>query len=280
MALGIAAALCAGCSVDILHDIPESQANEVVAVLQREGVQADKERTTEGSSASYTVSVRRGDAPRAWRILRQKHLPRPKEQGLGEVFGNLGLIPTATQEHALLRHALAGEIARTLNSIDGVRQARVHVVLPDRDPLAPPGAVRPEPRAAVLLKVDSTLDLPEDDVRRLVAGSVEGLSPKAVNVVFSRTNPAESSDGAAALVTLGPFHVAAESRPKLTAALVGAIVLLLALALAVLFLLRHNRALARRASQREVERPFDQNALASSLALIERSISGRPGARL
>lgn len=266
----------AGCSVDILHEIPESQANEVVAVLQREGVPAEKQRVTEGSGASYTVTVRRGDAPRAWRILRQKHLPRPKEDGLGEVFGDLGLVPSPTQERALLRHALAGEVARTLNSVDGVRQARVHIVLPERDALALQEEKRSEPRAAVLLKTDGALDLSVEDVRQLVAGSVEGLSAQHVSVVISRRDAtAAESAGEGALVSLGPFRVSADSRSSLTTLLVGAVVAILALALAVLGLVRQNRILARRAA-RPTPPPGPAGDASASLALLERSFSRRP----
>ena len=152
LALPLVLCLVTGCRVEVLHDISESEANQVLAALQGQGISADKGRVTEGSKATYTVSVRRSDAPEAWRVLRRQNLPRPQEKGIGEVFGNVGLVPTGTQERALLRHAISGEIARTLNGVDGVQQARVHIVLPRRDPLAPPETPRREPRAAVLLK--------------------------------------------------------------------------------------------------------------------------------
>lgn len=267
--------LLTGCRVEVLHDISESEANQVLAALQGQGIAADKHRVTEGSKATYTVSVRRSDAPGAWRVLRRQNLPRPQETGIGEVFGNVGLVPTGTQERALLRHALSGEIARTLNGVDGVQQARVHIVLPRRDPLAPPDALRSEPRAAVLLKVAGAPPLADEDIRRLVAGSVDGLKPANVNVVITQgaaRSAATSGEGVTARV--GPFRVAAGSRIPLVVTFVVGIVSVVALVLVGLLLLRRNRALsaalmAARAVPRQGAR------LDSSLSLISHSLGQR-----
>jgi type III secretion protein J len=271
-----------GCQVEILHDISESEANQVVAALQRSGLSAHKERIEQGSGATYTISVNRSDAPTAWSVLRQKNLPRPKEQGLGEVFGEVGLVPTRTQERALLRHALAGEVARTLNSIDGVRQARVHIVLPERDPLAAsPSERSPRPRASVLLKVDTSVVLSENDVQRIVAGSVERLTPDAVNVVFSRSEAPQTSsspDHAAPTVALGPFRVAQRSKTPLTIALVLAVALIVGLALALVLLVRRNRVLSRTvATSRRAG--ASAGSPEASLQLLEQSIVRRSSTR-
>lgn len=267
------------CNIEILHDISEPEANQVVAALQRSGLPAQKERVEQGSGATYTVTVRRSDAPRAWGVLRQQNLPRPQEKGLGEVFGDVGLVPTRIQEQALLRHALAGEVARTLNSIDGVRHARVHLVLPQHNPLAPSDSDLPKPRASVLLKVDPTLDLAKADIQQLVAGSVESLDPDSVNVVISRTaSPPLSEQPADALVPLGPFIVAQRSRMVLTAILVLAVVTTVGLAIALLLLLRRNRTLAAAASTARGTNSASPSAEAG-LRLIEQSITRRPHVR-
>lgn len=277
--LVVASALFAtACSVEILHDIDEPQANTTLAVLQQAGVAAQKHRVASGSKASYTIEVPRGDAPRAWQLLRRHSLPRKQTPGLGEIFGSQSsLVPSQTEQQALLRHALAGELTKTLQSIGGVRDARVHVVLPRRNPLAPPEARQPKPRAAVLLKVAGKPQLTVTQVQRLVAGSVEGLEASAVEVVLVPAlggKATTSSTPPTALASVGPFRVAAASRGGLLSTLIVGVVLILALALATLVLTLRYRALARvQAEQGRAGRATSAD-LDASLSLLGRSFQG------
>lgn len=272
----VAGALFAtACSVEILHDIDEPQANTTLAVLQQAGVAAQKHRVASGSKASYTIEVPRGDAPRAWQLLRRHSLPRKKTPGLGEIFGSQSsLVPSQTEQQALLRHALAGELTKTLQSIDGVRDARVHVVLPRRNPLAPPEARQPKPRAAVLLKVAGKAQLTVTQVQRLVAGSVEGLEASAVEVVLVPALGTATATAPAALAGVGPFRVAAASRGALLLTLIVGVVLILALALATLLLTLRYRALARLQAEHGRAGRATSADLDASLSLLGRSFQG------
>jgi type III secretion protein J len=270
------AGFCA-CSVPILHDVDEGEANGVIAVLQRQGISARKERVASGSKATYVIEVAKSDAPKAWQILREHNLPRQKPHGLGEVFGKPTLVPTAQQERAMMRHALAGEITRTLHAVEGVRQARVHIVIPRKDPLAPPDKAKPEPRAAVLLKVDGESPLKVAEVKRLVSGSVEGLEPARVSVVISnqRPKPKTHKAPAVAMSSVGPFAVAADSRAGLLVTLVLLLLLLLGAALGALLLWVRYRGLKRRLSDQDSSRPRPQ--LEASLSMLDRSFHRTEG---
>lgn len=278
LALGTCLLLLAGCSAELLHDLDDGDANAVLNALDREGIAARKLRETQGTSSSYTVAVNRDDAARAWGVLRSQNLPPPKLQGLGEVFGHVGLVPTSTQERALLHHALAGELTRTLQGIEGVQQTRVHVVLPEPSPFALPDAARPQPRAAVLLRVSADCRLNEAEAQRLVAGAIDGLDPARVSVVLHRTP--RSRGGAvtgAMLASVGPFRVGLESRRALIATLVAAIALVLASALAALLLLRRNRGYAATlARARQVTAEHSAVAELTQGSLLDRSLRPRP----
>ena len=95
-------------------------------------------------AARFTLRVARGDGARALDLLRALGLPREPRHGFSETYGQPSLIPTASEERARYVDALAGEIERTLESVDGVVSARVHLVLEEADPLA----VDAKPRAA------------------------------------------------------------------------------------------------------------------------------------
>lgn len=110
----VALLLAAGCGrEELLHDLDERQAAEVLVALEDAGIQARKARPG-GAEAGFVVEVAPPDAGRALRALAARELPRPRPPGLGEVFSRGGLVPTAVEERALLLHALAGELARSV----------------------------------------------------------------------------------------------------------------------------------------------------------------------
>lgn len=184
--LALAAALSGCGGEELLHGLDEPQANEVLVALDEGGLAATKRRE-EGSDGQWMVAVGAHDAARAHRVLAERELPRPRPPGFGEVFGKGSMVPTPTEEHALYLHALAGELSRSVESIDGVVEARVHLGLPQPDPLRP-GDV-PAPRGAVLVKCrpaacDAVRAL-EAGIRALVAGAADGLEPGAISVVIA-----------------------------------------------------------------------------------------------
>ncbi|HEY4352965.1 MAG TPA: EscJ/YscJ/HrcJ family type III secretion inner membrane ring protein, partial [Paraburkholderia sp.] len=80
------------------------------------------------------------------------------------------------------------ELSETLEKIDGVLVARVHIVQPERDPVL--GLVA-APSASVMVRyrTDYNLELMRDRIRALVAGGVEGLTPDRVNLTLIPVTP-------------------------------------------------------------------------------------------
>ncbi len=186
----LAAALAlGGCrSEEILHGLDEGQANQVVVALDEGGVSALKRRD-DGGEGTWRIEVSRADSSRAQRLLSERELPRRRPPGFGDVFGKGSVVPTASEERALYLHALSGELARSIEAIDGVVEARVHIALAPQDPLRLEAA--PPPRAAVLVKVRpaarARVDPLAPGIQSLVAGSVAGLEPAAVSVVVTES---------------------------------------------------------------------------------------------
>jgi len=241
-------ALC-GCSANVLHGLDERGANEATAALERAGIGAQKvadDAAMPGAGASFTVRVATGDATRAVDLLHALGLPRDRRPGFAETYGQQSLIPTASEERARYVNATAGEIEKTLETIDGVVGARVHLALEDADPLALEAKPREGgARAAVLLKARAgATPVTERDVQKLVAGSVAGLDASAVAVVVTAAmDPLEGAN--APLAPLGPLRITAGTRPVLIGLLVGALALLALLATLLLILARWLAALER-----------------------------------
>jgi type III secretion protein J len=247
--LVVAGMLAAGCSANILHGVDERAANEAIGALERAGIGAEKlpDEGTSGAGSTYSVRVAHADGSRALDLLRAAGLPRDRRHGFAETYGQPSLIPTPSEEHARYLDALSGEIERTLESVDGVVAARVHLVLEENDPLAPDAKPRSPARAAVLLKVrPGRAPLTEAEVQKLVAGSVAGLEPAAVAVVTAAaTDPSDAP--AQELSALGPLRVSPGTRPLLVASLVAALALLGVLAALLLLTARRLSAVERNA---------------------------------
>lgn len=202
-----ALAAVAGCQATIESGLAEEQANEVLVALDRHGIHgARASEPGAPGGARFSVAVASDDVARALAVLRAEDLPRRPEPGLAETFGEGSLVPTATEERARLAAALGGELARSIESIDGVLDARVHVALPEGGVLlldAPP----PRARASVLVRYrGERAPYDEAAIRRLVAGAVSGLAAEDVEIVGVAAAPPPESGPS--LASVGPIAVA------------------------------------------------------------------------
>jgi len=241
-ALGIVVVVVfAGCSTPIQHGLDESAANEVVTALERTGIEACKGRD-DANSEAFTISVSKSQTLRALEVLQALGLPRGRRAGFGEVYKQASLVPTPTEERARFHEALSGEIERTLEKVEGVVSARVHLVLSEPNPLALDGKPQVTAQAAVLLKLRTgPAPLAEADVQKLVAGSVAGLAPQSVAVV---TTTASAVPGVAPeLVSVGPLRMAPGSRGLVLVLIFGSLAIIAVLAVLLFIAARRLQAL-------------------------------------
>src|SRR6202042_3506452 len=115
--------------------------------------------------------------------MRSEALPRPHAAGVMDTLDKGALVPSSAQEHAELVAGMAGDLARTLEGVDGVLSARVHLNIATPDPLRF-GPV-PKTTASVLLEHRGvTPPLTETAVARLIAGRVPHLALTDVAAVL------------------------------------------------------------------------------------------------
>ncbi len=113
----------------------------------------------------------------------------PSSGGIGyEIFDKRDIGISDFVQKVNYRRALEGELARTILRISGIKNARVHIVIP-KDRLFKED--QHKTTASIALDIQSGARLNEDQVYgilHLVAASVEGLSPENVTVIDSRGN--------------------------------------------------------------------------------------------
>ncbi|WP_084182980.1 flagellar basal-body MS-ring/collar protein FliF [Nevskia soli] len=114
-----------------------------------------------------------------------------------ELFNNSDFGMTEFSQRINYERGLEGELTRTIMSLDGVRYARVHLVLPEST-LFRKG--EDQAKASVTLMTRPDHGLPEAQIkgiRRLVAAAVPGLKPDAVSIHDYRGVDLASTDSGA-----------------------------------------------------------------------------------
>ncbi|HEY7576654.1 MAG TPA: flagellar basal-body MS-ring/collar protein FliF [Acetobacteraceae bacterium] len=99
-----------------------------------------------------------------------------------------GLAATEFQQKINETRAMEGEIARTIRAIHGIRAARVHLVLPRREPFA---RDRQDAQASVMLTMAGGGRLDNQSIQailNLVAAAVPGLRPQNIAIADSSGN--------------------------------------------------------------------------------------------
>ncbi len=170
----------AGCKADLYTKVQEREANEMLGLLLSKGVDAIR---VVGKDGTSTIQVEEKQLAYSIELLNDQGLPRQPFKSLGEVFKGAGLVASPVEERARYVYALSEELSRTINDIDGVLSARVHVVLPKNDLLrqdATPSSASVFIRHASNAKLSALLP----QIKMLVANSIEGLSYDKVAVVF------------------------------------------------------------------------------------------------
>jgi type III secretion protein J len=217
----------------VASDLPETEANRALVALEEHGVSAEKERDPE-TEGRFRVSVARDEAAAAAGVLSRAALPSRENPGVLQSLGSGSMVPSRLAEHARLLSGISGELEQSLQAVDGVVSARVHLAAPERSPLDEPTPARPS--ASVLIRHRGAAPpLAVSDVQRLVAGAVPGLAASDVSVV-STPAPAGARPVDKELRRVGPITVTRSSLSPLRFVAAGAVLLNLALLAAVLLL--------------------------------------------
>ena len=176
-----ASLLLSGCKVELYTGVTQKEGNEMLALLQTEGISSDKQPDKDGN---IKLLVEESDVAQAIDALKRKGYPRESFSTLQDVFPKDGLISSPIEERARLTYAKAQEISNTLSEIDGVLVARVHVVLPEGNEGF---NKKPSPASAsVFIKhaADIQLDTYIPQIKQLVNNGIEGLAYDRISVVL------------------------------------------------------------------------------------------------
>lgn len=179
--LGISCLMCGCGKADLLSNVDEEQANDVISLLQQANLPASKKA---GLESTWTVVINDvNNFSKAVELLKSKGFPKVVFNNMGKVFQKSGLVSSPLEERARLMHAMAESISETLSKIPGVLTARVHVVLPENDPYAESNIPS---SAAIFISYRAEFNLEESvrEIKYLVTNSIQGLSYDKVSIAL------------------------------------------------------------------------------------------------
>ncbi|ANT53366.1 flagellar basal-body MS-ring/collar protein FliF [Mesorhizobium amorphae] len=166
--------------------LERSDVNQIGLVLGEAGIGFDV------GPDGTTVLVPAGTTAQARMLLAEKGLPTSANAGY-ELFDNVGSLGLTSFMQQITRvRALEGEIARTIQSIAGIKAARVHIVMSERANFR---RDEQQPSASVVIRY-SGIDAEKSamSIRHLVAAAVPGLSADKVTVLDSNGNLLAAGD--------------------------------------------------------------------------------------
>ncbi len=130
-----------------------------------------------------SISVPGDKVARVRMAMAAQGLPSGGSMGY-EIFDKADTLgATNFMQNVNLVRALEGELARTIQTISGVRTARVHLVLPKRELFS---RERQQPSASVFLTMLGSKRLDTEQVaavQHLVAAAVPGLVPQRISII-------------------------------------------------------------------------------------------------
>jgi flagellar M-ring protein FliF len=162
-------------SRDLFQGLPDQDKAAVAEALKSSGIDYSLDR----DSGALTVSE--DDYHQAKMLLASQGLPKSAPDG-ADMISSLPLGSSRAVEGQRLRSADELDLARTIEAIDAVQKARVHLAVEQ------PSAFlrdRSKPAASVMLTLNSGRTLSDSQVQaivHLVASSVSGMSPDGVSV--------------------------------------------------------------------------------------------------
>ncbi|KRB79955.1 flagellar M-ring protein FliF [Nocardioides sp. Root190] len=179
----------------LYSNLSGEDASAVIEELDSQGI------PYEISGGGGTIMVPRADVYSSRIALSGKGLPASSDGGYN-LLDNQSLSTSESQERTNFKRAMEGELSKTIEAIDGVETAVVHLAMPEKQVFSDE---QDPATASVLVDTSPGTDVDDEQVQaiiHLVASSIDGLDPKNVTVTDSTgtlltANGSASGSGAA-----------------------------------------------------------------------------------
>ena len=173
--------LLCSCKEALLHNLSEIQVNRLIGILNSEGIEASKELQAD---SKWTLMVNKQDLVDAISLLDSKRLLKDNTSTIKESSSLLG---SNQEKNFYYERVLSSELEKTLLTLSGVFDARVHLNIKKSDALSLKNDDDVKTSASVLMVVNETEDFDENKIKSIISGA-SGIDPKDVSIVISKIN--------------------------------------------------------------------------------------------
>lgn len=178
--------LLTGCQQeDLLKGLDQQQANEVISVLQRHNIEATK---VDRGKGGYSISVAQPNFAAAVDWLKVYDLPSRPRMEVAQMFPADSLVSSPRAEKARLFSAIEQRLEQSLQSMEGILSARVHV---SYDVDSGEGGQPTKPvhlSALAIYERDINPEQKINDIKRFLKNSFSDIEYDNISVVLSKRN--------------------------------------------------------------------------------------------
>jgi type III secretion system YscJ/HrcJ family lipoprotein len=158
----------------------------MIATLAQYRISATRQSDPDGT---WHVSVHSSQRELAAEILKTYEMPQAIHPSMSEVFPKEGFMSSPVEERARYQYGLAQELAQTIERMEGVVLARVHVAVPNREFSKDTGAKPASASVFVKYRSDMSLAGREGEIRELVTNSLGDGVPEKVSIMMMPVTP-------------------------------------------------------------------------------------------
>ncbi|TFZ48661.1 EscJ/YscJ/HrcJ family type III secretion inner membrane ring protein [Serratia proteamaculans] len=173
---------------DLLDKLDQQQANEVIAVLQRHNIKAEK---LDKGKMGYNIRVDRLNFAAAVDWLKVYDLPSRPRMEIAQMFPADSLVSSPRAEKARLYSAIEQRLEQSLRTMDGLFSARVHISYDVDSTEGNRSATPVHLSALAVYDQDINPEQKINDIKRFLKNSLSNVDYDNISVVLSRRSEAQ-----------------------------------------------------------------------------------------
>lgn len=188
--------LLCGCNEKLADQLSERQANEIITLLESNNIDAFK---VDGGKGKYSIQVSSESLASATVLLTAYNLPSAEDIEISQQFPADAMVSTPLGEKARLISAIEQKLGQSLQELEHITNARVHLSYPG---ISPENNDSSSMVASVLITYQGTIDEAaySDKIRLFIKNGLQDMHYENISVVmFRQSAPLK-------LVSIRPSH--------------------------------------------------------------------------
>jgi len=172
--------LLSGCDTELVSNLSERQANEIVALLEQNNIDAHK---IKGEKNIFSVRVDQSYMSDSIELLNAYDLPSADHVEIADQFPADSMVSTPLGEKVRLISSIEQRLGQTILELDNITTARVHLGYPIKGDSDENSTT---PSASVLIIYKNAINEAEyiDKIKRLIKNSLSTIQYEDISVVI------------------------------------------------------------------------------------------------